>query len=704
MRYILLLSLFLISPLWAADYYCDLTESDNGAGTTGDPWQWSQAQNDASTDPGDTVYFRGAGTTISLDQGNVKGSGAGYVKFHAWSGQTAPSVTNATFLGSNAEVAIVASTDTWTAGSGDTIGFDANDGMFFRSDSSLRIILTGARSDGDLLAYSANVQDTPKDVSSYGSSGSIHFFIRSDTTLSAGDIEIVFAEDANGAKTNDYVEAVTESASVVDRWSYQEIPTNLSSMNAIISVGVYANANIVEGTEIWLDFMCAEQTYDAYLEFDGWTFAQSASNTAAQAISLTNVNHLKFIDCTVSGRARSDPADGDFHPYHDVSSKCINDSQKYVPCQYITIDTCTISGAGRGIQCQSPNWTIQDCTMTDFGEDGINCVGIADGLTIQRNTIYDLQPNKTGWKWPGTATGTLNEGDEVFQDRNADSSFDSGEPNASWWRAAGGYGFLFITDDVDNVLQADTYVWRTHGDPGNNYFTPSGGGDVEHSDGVSIEAFDGPITIKRNKIYRTEAQAGEAVGFQQLKISNEVNDVNVINNLIYVPYAGSYMFLIGGCGDMRVINNVIVCTDDNGAFRINYGAVTPDDLRLVWYNNICSGGVHDSGEGTISSQGHNIWSDAEGDLPSGMQSDSDSFYNQNFSSGMFTDYANQDFTIVAGSPAINAGDSTYTPSDDYAGTARVGDDIGAYEYAATTSTTDYGTTKTEKTIRTGHDF
>jgi hypothetical protein len=76
----------------ANTYYCDLSLSSDGAGTSGDPWQWSQAVNAANVTAGDAVYVRGTTTNaLELTAANAKGSAVADIAYEAWAGQSTPS-------------------------------------------------------------------------------------------------------------------------------------------------------------------------------------------------------------------------------------------------------------------------------------------------------------------------------------------------------------------------------------------------------------------------------------------------------------------------------------------------------------------------------------------------------------------------------------------------------------------------------------
>jgi hypothetical protein len=134
----------------------------------------------------------------------------------------------------------------FTAGTSVTVTHDST--VKVRGSYSLKMVLTAGRSDGDQLAY--------KDIGSADISthNSIGFWIRSSATLAANAIEIVVSESnhASGEKTGTYVECLA-TALVADTWTFVRLAKTLTSLNAVISVSVYANATLASGLIVYLD-------------------------------------------------------------------------------------------------------------------------------------------------------------------------------------------------------------------------------------------------------------------------------------------------------------------------------------------------------------------------------------------------------------------------------------------------------------------
>jgi len=87
-------------PCFGATYYCDLTLSGDGAGTSGDPWQWSQAEATGNVSDDDIVNLRGTGGAITLTtNSDANGSAGSPVVYQQWSGQTQAQFTSITIDG-----------------------------------------------------------------------------------------------------------------------------------------------------------------------------------------------------------------------------------------------------------------------------------------------------------------------------------------------------------------------------------------------------------------------------------------------------------------------------------------------------------------------------------------------------------------------------------------------------------------------------
>jgi len=143
----------------------------------------------------------------------------------------------------------------WAAGSGDTVAHDTS--VFAEGTGSVKITLAAQRSDGNKLAYQNTDYDPAKDISTYSKIG---FWIRSSASLATNALEVVVSETADGAKSGTYIECLA-TALTANTWTYVELAKTLTECNAVLSVGLYANATIAEGTVIYLDSVRAVKPY-----------------------------------------------------------------------------------------------------------------------------------------------------------------------------------------------------------------------------------------------------------------------------------------------------------------------------------------------------------------------------------------------------------------------------------------------------------
>lgn len=131
----------------------------------------------------------------------------------------------------------------WTAGTNVT---NADSTTHVQGTYSQSFTLTAARADGDKLGYT---DFTAVDVSAKTYVG---FWIRASAALAASALEVVVCEAANGAKTGTYVESLS-TALAADTWTFVCLAKTLTSCNAVISIGLYANATLANGLVIYLD-------------------------------------------------------------------------------------------------------------------------------------------------------------------------------------------------------------------------------------------------------------------------------------------------------------------------------------------------------------------------------------------------------------------------------------------------------------------
>ena len=207
----------------------------------------------------------------------------------------------------------------WTSDN-DTVAFDTTD--YIRTSKSLKVTLVAARSDGDQLAH---IDVAVGDITAHNSIG---FWIKSSIDLAASALEVVVSEDddvageVSGAEGTDYVIGLS-SALTADVWTYCRTTVALTNMNDIVSVSLYANADIADATIIHLDDVRAYTPFAGDDE-DDWSHCkvtdegEALFDTYNSALVITNGAEKKFFwqgDSTSDFFASfdiEDSGDGDF--------------------------------------------------------------------------------------------------------------------------------------------------------------------------------------------------------------------------------------------------------------------------------------------------------------------------------------------------------------------------------------------------------
>lgn len=407
-------------------------------------------------------------------------------------------------------------------------------------------------------------------------------------------------------------------------------------------------------------------------------------------------NNLIYARCT-------DSNDPDTHTMDAFQRQfCITMTNK----SYITIDGLHLKntqwsgsewGRGAGIRIRVDNtagtyqgWTIQNCTFEDHVSTSIyGNIGTGSnsrtitGLTISNNTITE----------------------------------------ANWGRGAGvsmiwlhgdftnGYGWQNVTIDNNTMYQDITINPDNDGDPSTNGMTLEiqGGTNVINnneiegvSHGIVVRGLDSSgtyATIKYNDIHDTSDDG--------VWVKNNIDSVEIYYNLIYntldngidtykenasdssfyVDIYNNVIYNVTGPSmditrvqNATIKNNVMLECDDN---TNRYGIMIDDgasDITLANIDSDYNQFYHSSGAIQISIASASVtatrslatWRSNEGqDL------------NSNENDPLFTDAANNDFTLQSSSPCIDAGTSVELTLDYLGNTVPFGSapDIGAYEYS-----------------------
>lgn len=145
----------------------------------------------------------------------------------------------------------------------------------------------------------------------------------------------------------------------------------------------------------------------------------------------------------------------------------------------------------------------------------------------------------------------------------------------------------------------------------------------------------------------------------------------------------------GAIANYRDVNPIITncsfannTTDDEGDCIYNYDNAHPTFINCIFWGNGEEPFYNDSADNTMTFQNCIIQDDSEDGSVTMPENGIDAGGNLD-SNPLFTDVPNNDLTVLAGSPAINAGDSAANPlPTDIAGNERISGsniDMGAYE-------------------------
>ena len=166
-----------------------------------------------------------------------------------------------------------------------------------------------------------------------------------------------------------------------------------------------------------------------------------------------------------------------------------------------------------------------------------------------------------------------------------------------------------------------------------------------------------PITITNNIIVDNYGTGVLGQNIHDLRVINNT----IAGNLFVQPDSpgngieiGSWPIIPTNTYTATLLNNILVNNSNCGIYAANVVSLNID------YNDVYANGVDYCDLADPPSGEHNISADP-----------------------MFVDPATGDYRLLPGSPAINAGDNSYAPSFDFAGTPRPQGlivDIGAYEF------------------------
>lgn len=262
-----------------------------------------------------------------------------------------------------------------------------------------------------------------------------------------------------------------------------------------------------------------------------------------------------------------------------------------------------------------------------------------------------------------------------------------------WHKAVGGINLM--GNDCNNITVTNNSVRNTFlgiwGHSDDNLIIRSNTINTFTGDAMQISV--GPnMTINNNTIYNRIGAIINVHGdmLQTLGTIGTADGSVVQNNTLIamqddaLPNVRNCQgFLLGGVSDWLIQNNLIVTNNVHGINATGAAGanITNNTVVRNFLDSTDVSPIVRATSGSGSFIRNNIANSF--DYDSVTQSNNidvgvDATYYQ-----LFTDYDNGDFTLKAGSPAIDAGTSTDAPSDDILGNSRPqgsGFDIGAYEY------------------------
>jgi len=320
------------------------------------------------------------------------------------------------------------------------------------------------------------------------------------------------------------------------------------------------------------------------------------------------------------------------------------------------------------------NWTLRGIevrTELDWGAHSgqatIYIIGSSSNIIIENCKIFTASDSTTNlwsasdWSTKSVAGIYIVADNSIVRNNNL--------RNVGQGILVGGSNGLIEHNVIDKFTMDGLRV-KTSSDMTWQYNTVRNSLDVDdnHDDGMQIYVGENTVSrlvIRGNKFYcyadpsipySSHAQGIFAAG-------GDWQDWTIENNLLVVDHW--HGITLDSPVNAKIINNTIV-HPPNGthgpAIRIYY----PEQASNVFIrNNIVWGGITDALPANNFIVEHNL-------------KNSSGYYDE-----IYSDYTNLDFTLKAGSPAIDAGSSNLAPNIDIIGTTRpqgAGYDIGAYEF------------------------
>lgn len=411
-----------------------------------------------------------------------------------------------------------------------------------------------------------------------------------------------------------------------------------------------------------------------YITYQNWTISPPGSLTddGLPAVNLHTVNDLTYDNCTITGNFNSNLTivNSDFFPQFWGNDSAV--SVQNTACQDIAFTDCDFSEGFRFISAANlscSGWSATNCTFGTVSEDSVVLKG--DNSSVTGCTFAGQNVNKGTYFWPsGAQTGTRM-GDWTGQEYNP---VFQGVTGATGLLASVTATKISLYPNRNATLpdKTTTYNWYLTSDPCNIWFDVEGKvGDGAHQDYIAIQSVGASTFNITKNHFTTQGIGGQGFIFQT---NNAGTVVNFHNNICYLSTGDSNFAIWSGSGTINCFNNIF---DAKGVIKgVNVGAT----VTVNMYNNVIDAFLDSSSTGVVSD--YNIWPRAEGHANT-IAGEANSLYSQDFSTGFFTDYANQIYAPLTDSaPQVDIGDNGNAPADDFAGVSRpqnVTVDIGPYE-------------------------
>ena len=282
----------------------------------------------------------------------------------------------------------------WTAGSGDTVSQEET--IKTEGSYAVKIVLAAERSAGDLLAYfnfSAVDPGAVQPVSGFSYDIRSDIIMQGITSTTIEDYYIVISEAANGADSGTRFRVYSDGQNPADIWEgcNRYLP-DLDAMDAIVSIGLYANDTIPSGTIIYLDDIRYHNHGRPYIKFDGIDIygGRTQGTTTNKGVDFLYITYAQLLNSYVVSSEPNDAGYGASGTAHrGVSLYCTRNVRiENVECEAwsvgicsdnsndyndvnVVIENCVSHNTNMGGNYSGINWTVNDVEMYDTN-DGAN--------------------------------------------------------------------------------------------------------------------------------------------------------------------------------------------------------------------------------------------------------------------------------------------------------------------------------------------